>query len=82
MSKKHDQAAADQAAADQAAVDQAAANQAASPALVKARVIFAGPWGAMDQVVQVTPAEAEAGRLAGELDDDPGAVAYAESLAT
>jgi hypothetical protein len=52
------------------------------PATVKARVIFAGPWGPMDAVVSVTPEEAAAGTAAGELDADPGAVAYAESLAS
>jgi hypothetical protein len=53
-----------------------------APATVKARVIFAGAWGAMDSVVTVTPEEAAAGTDAGELDADPGAVAYAESLAS
>jgi hypothetical protein len=66
MSKKHPD--------DEAAKD-------GPPATVKARVIFAGPCGAMDSVVTVTPDEAAAGAAAGELDADPAAVAYAESLA-
>lgn len=65
MSKKHPD--------DEAAKD-------GPPATVKARVIFASAWGAMDSVVTLTPEEAAAGTAAGELDSDPGAVAYAESI--
>lgn len=50
------------------------------PATVQARVIFASAWGAMDSVVTVTPEDAAAGTAAGELDSDPGAVAYALSI--
>lgn len=48
---------------------------------VKARVLFTGAFGKVNEVVHVTRAQAAAGKAAGELDDSPGAVAYAESLA-
>jgi len=56
---------------------------AAQPAegQVKARVLFAGAFGRVDAVVIVDADTAAAGLAAGELDPDPGAVAYAEQLA-
>lgn len=49
--------------------------------MVKARVLFAGAFGQVDDVATVTPKAAKAGVAAGELDPDKAAVAYAESLA-
>jgi hypothetical protein len=46
-------------------------------ALVKARVIGAGQYGQIDDVVEVSAAEAEA---SSDLDAHADAVAYAESL--
>lgn len=46
---------------------------------VKARVLVDGAYGKVDDVVEVTAAEAKA---SDELDDHPDAVAYAESLKT
>lgn len=46
---------------------------------VKARVISDGSFGRINDVVEVTEAEA---KNSPELDADPGAVAYAESLKT
>jgi len=47
----------------------------------KARVLVACAWGQPNDVVTVSAEEAAAGKEAGELDPDPAAVAYAESLA-
>jgi L-ascorbate metabolism protein UlaG (beta-lactamase superfamily) len=47
---------------------------------VKARVIFACHYGAMDAVVELGKAEAEAAQAAGSVDTHPESVAYAESL--
>lgn len=44
---------------------------------VKARVLVDGAYGKVNDVVEVTAAEAES---SGELDAHPDAVAYAESL--
>lgn len=49
----------------------------ATPDTVKARVLVDGAYGKVNDVVNVTAAEAEA---SGELDAHPDAVAYAESL--
>lgn len=46
--------------------------------MVKARVLLDCAYGKVDSVVEVTQAEAAA--AAGQLDADPAAVAYAESL--
>ena len=47
----------------------------------KARVLVSCGWGHINAVVTVSAEEAAAGKEAGELDPDPAAVAYAESLA-
>lgn len=47
---------------------------------VKARVLTPCAWGEPDDVVEVSAEDAEQGRIAGVLDADPAAVAYAESL--
>lgn len=44
----------------------------------KARVIFAGPFGKVGDVVELTEGEIKAGVVSGDLDADPGAVAYAQ----
>ena len=66
-----------------AAADAAAAASTAAKKLkqVKARVIFAGQLGKIDDVVVLDEAVAKAGVAAGEIDTDKGAVAYAEGLA-
>jgi len=51
-------------------------------ALVKARVLVAGAYGKVDAVVELSEAEAAAGKESGALDPHPDAVAYAESLAS
>lgn len=56
------------------------AKQQAQSEAVKARVLVTCAHGKPNDVVTVTPEEAEAGQLAGELDANPAAVAYAESL--
>lgn len=53
----------------------------AADAAVKARVLMSCGWGEPNEVVTVSADEAAAGKEAGELDPDPAAVAYAESLA-
>jgi len=55
-------------------------SQAPDPT-VKARVLMSCGWGENDDVVTVSAEEAAAGKEAGELDPDPAAVAYAESMA-
>lgn len=55
-------------------------SQAPDPT-VKARVLMSCGWGECNEVVAVSAEEAAAGQEAGELDPDPSAVAYAESLA-
>lgn len=55
-----------------------AKKQPAAEGLVKARVLTAGNYGNVDDVVEVSEAEAAA---SSELDAHPEAVAYAESLA-
>ena len=52
-----------------------------SEAPIKARVLVDGDFGKANAVITLPVAEAQAGQDAGELDTDPGAVAYAESLA-
>jgi hypothetical protein len=47
---------------------------------VKARVIVAGLFGKMNDVVVLDKAEAEAAQAMGDIDTHPDAVAYAESL--
>lgn len=47
---------------------------------VKARVIFAGAFGRMNEVVLLDKAAAEAAQASGDIDTHPEAVAYAESL--
>lgn len=44
----------------------------------KARVIFAGTFGSVGDVVELTEGEVKAGVASGDLDADPGAVAYAQ----
>jgi hypothetical protein len=76
-------AAADARAAEPEA-DAAPAQAAKAPApakKLKARVLFAGTFGQVDDVVLLDPAAAKTGVAAGELDTDKGAVAYAEGLA-
>jgi hypothetical protein len=51
---------------------------AASP--VKCRVLMSCSYGQPDDVIELPADEAQAGQDAGELDPDPAAVAYAESL--
>jgi hypothetical protein len=47
---------------------------------VKARVIFDGRFGKVNDVVELDRADAAAGASMGDLDTHPEAVAYAESL--
>lgn len=47
---------------------------------VKARVIFAGRHGKVNDVVELERAEALAAQAAGDIDTHPDAVAHAESL--
>jgi hypothetical protein len=47
---------------------------------VKARVIVAGTFGKMNDVVTLDKATAEAAQALGDVDAHPDAVAYAESL--
>jgi hypothetical protein len=47
---------------------------------VKARVIVAGLFGKMNDVVVLDKATAEAAQASGDIDAHPEAVAYAESL--
>lgn len=47
---------------------------------VKARVIVAGLFGQMNDVVVLDKAAAEAAQASGDIDAHPDAVAYAESL--
>lgn len=54
-----------------------AKKQPAAEGLVKARVLVSGIYGKVDDVVEVTQAEADA---SSELDSHPDAVAYAESI--
>lgn len=54
-----------------------AATAAASTPKVKARVLVDGVFGKADDVVEVTEEEAQA---SGQLDANPAAVQYAESL--
>lgn len=53
----------------------------AQDAAIKARVLLSCGWGEINEVVATSAEEAAAGKEAGELDPDPAAVAYAESLA-
>ncbi len=48
---------------------------------VKARVLFTGAYGQVNNVATVDPATLKAGVAAGELDPHKDAVAYAEALA-
>jgi hypothetical protein len=57
---------------------QTADADAAAP--IKARVLMSCSYGQPDDVVELQAAEAQAGQAAGELDADPAAVAYAETL--
>jgi hypothetical protein len=47
---------------------------------VKARVIVAGLFGSMNDVVVLDKATADAAQAIGDIDTHPEAVAYAESL--
>jgi hypothetical protein len=47
---------------------------------VKARVIFEGTFGRMNDVVELDKDIAEAAQAAGDVDTHPESVAYAESL--
>jgi hypothetical protein len=47
---------------------------------IKARVIVAGLFGAMNEVVVLDKAAAAAAQATGDIDTHPDAVAYAESL--
>lgn len=47
----------------------------------KARVLVDGAYGKVNQVVELTDAQAKAGEAAGQVDSHPDAVKYAESLA-
>lgn len=47
---------------------------------VKARVIVAGLFGKMNEVVELDKDAAEAAKASGDIDTHPDAVAYAESL--
>ena len=49
---------------------------------VKVRVLVRCSWGAPDEVVQLSAADAEHAAQAGEVDPNPAAVAYAETLKT
>lgn len=77
----HEGAAADapaKAEAEAAAASQSAAASEGQPAKVKARVLMDCAFGKVDDVVEVT--EAEAAASTSQLDAHPDAVAYAESL--
>jgi hypothetical protein len=52
----------------------------AADGTVKARVIVAGTFGKMNDVVTLDKAAAEAAQALGDVDAHPDAVAYAESL--
>lgn len=53
------------------------ANEKKGPKL--ARVIFAGTFGKVGDVIEVTEQQAKAGVASGDLDDTPEAVAYAKA---
>lgn len=53
---------------------------AATDKKIKVRVIYAGKFGAVNDVVELDPKDVEAAKASGEVDADPAAVAYAESL--
>ena len=55
-------------------------NDADAVGSIKARVLMACSFGQPDDVIELPADEAQAGQAAGELDPDPAAVAYAESL--
>ena len=59
------------------AKNQTTAAAPAAAGAIKARVLVDGAYGKVNDVVEVTTAEAEA---SSELDAHPDAVAYAESL--
>jgi hypothetical protein len=54
-----------------------AAPSAKAPKKIKARVLVDGAYGRHDDVVELSAEEIKAGELAGELDSDKAAVAYA-----
>lgn len=51
-----------------------------SPAAVKARVLATGPFGTINDVVELAPHLLAQGVAAGQVDPHPDAVAHAESL--
>ena len=53
-----------------------------TPATVKGRVLMDGPWGKVDQVIEIPATDVEQALQSGQVDTDPAAVAYAQSLAT
>jgi hypothetical protein len=50
------------------------------PTTVKGRVLVDGTWGRVNQVIEILPEMAEAAEQSGQVDTNPDAVAYAESL--
>ena len=64
----------------QAAAPAVAANAPQSSPRIKVRVLSTGAFGQIDAVVELTPAEVSQGVFAGQVDPNPDAVAYAESL--
>lgn len=65
--------------AQQNAAAKAAEKKVAEGKGVKARVLVACPFGNPNDVVIVNESQLENGKKDGSLDDDPAAVAYAES---
>lgn len=66
------------AAEKKAAEEKAAAEKAAKAAKVKARVLVDGDHGKINDIVSLTPEQAEAAVAAGWADTSPAAVAYAK----